>query len=416
MGDLFQELNRREAERHPVRVGIIGAGQMGFGLAAQIPTIPGMVITGICDHTLSEAEKAKARYLSLCRQPNEVVTSEDYRDIVNDPSVEVVIEATGRTEVGAQVSMAALLAKKHLVLLNVEVDITIGPLMKRFFDAAGLIYTGSDGDEPAATFALYRFAQSMGMEILAIGKGKNNKVQLEANPDSARAEAEERHMSPVMLASFQDGTKTMAEMTLLSNATGFVPDVVGMHGIVGDLDETVRQLDLKERGGILNRYGIVDYVDGLAPGAFVIVKPQNQGVADVMEYMMKEVGQDHHILYRPYHLGSLETSLTAARAVLFHDVAIAPMGSPISETVAVAKKEIHAGEILDEIGGFCVRGVIEEHAEQRAKGHLPIGIITGHTVAKRDIAKGTFLTAEDVDVDSTTMVSRLRGLQDALFG
>src|SRR5699024_82813 len=116
----------------------------------------------------------------------------------------------------------------------------------------------------------------------------------------------------------QDGTKTMAEMNLLANATGFVPDVVGMHGVSADLDETVEKLDLKENGGVLNKFGVVEYVDGIAPGIFVIVEGQNEGVANELNYLLKKGERQHHILYRPFHLASLETPLTIARAVLEH--------------------------------------------------------------------------------------------------
>lgn len=416
MANLFEELVQREQEGHPIRVGVIGAGQMGTGMIAQISTIPGMCVTGICDIVAERAEEAKRIYLAGSQDPHNIITSTDYAEVIRAKDVDVIVEATGITEIGARVSMATLLAKKHLVLLNVEVDITIGVLMKQLFDAAGLIYTGSDGDEPAATFSLFNFARAMGMEVLVAGKGKNNKLKPYANPDTARQEAEERGMNPHMLAAFQDGTKTMAEMTLLSNATGFVPDVEGMHGIAGDLDETVKQFDLVRNGGVLSNFGIVDYVDGIAPGVFVIVKGQNEQVAAEMNYMLKKGERDHHILYRPFHLGSLETPLTIARAALHGQAAIVPLDKPVSETVAVAKKDIAEGEPIDGIGGFCVCGRIETHEMQQQERHIPIGLLVGNAMAKCNIAKDSVLTEEDVELDQSTQVYRLRSLQDSLIG
>lgn len=415
MAGLFEELKRRDQEGHPIRLGVIGAGQMGRGLISQIPAIPGMTVTGICDVDLSRAEHARDLYRDQDDDGNAITVTMDFRQVVNARDVDVVIEATGKTEPGAQVAFATFLARKHLVLLNVEVDITIGVLMKQLFDTAGLVYTGSDGDEPAATFALYRFARAMGMEVLVAGKGKNNKLRPEANPDTALEEAEEKHMNPAMLASFQDGTKTMAEMTLLANATGFVPDVVGMHGTSGDLEATVAQLDLEENGGVLSQFGVVEYVDGLAPGVFVIVRGQNETVREELCYMLKK-DREHQILYRPFHLGSLETPLTAARAFLNHEAAIVPLDHPVAETVAVAKRDIKAGEDVDGIGGYCVRGVIETHQAQQENRHIPIGLITGHCVARRDIAKDTVLSSDDIALDTTTMVYRLRSLQDTTIG
>lgn len=413
---LYQKMQKREAENNPIKVGVIGAGQMGYGMIAQISTIPGMVVTGISDLNIDNANKAAEAFNASSKEQVDIHTTTDFNEIINDDNVEIIVEATGVTEVGAKVSLATLLAKKHLVLLNVEIDITIGSLMHQLYSSAGLVYTGSDGDEPAAIVELYEFAKSMGMEVLVAGKGKNNKLKIHANPDTAQEEADSKNMNSHMLTAFQDGTKTMAEMNLLSNALGFVPDVVGMHGESGDLDETVKKLDLKENGGVLSQFGVVEYIDGLAPGVFVIVKGQNDGVTHEMNYLMKKGDQDHHILYRPYHLASLETPRTIAKAVLEHDHAIVPQGAPVSDTVAVTKKDIKAGERVDGIGGYCVRGVIEKHSETLEKGHIPIGLIVGNTIAKRDIPEGTFITEEDVELDTTTTVYKLRKIQDETIG
>ncbi|GEM02713.1 Predicted homoserine dehydrogenase, contains C-terminal SAF domain [Halolactibacillus halophilus] len=413
---LYGKLKSRENENKPVKVGVIGAGQMGRGMIAQISTIPGMVVKGISDINIEAANKAAEVFNESSSEAVDILTSTNFKDIIHNEDVEVVVEATGVTEVGAQVALETLLAKKHLVLINVEIDITIGSLMRKLYNAADLVYTGSDGDEPAAIVELYEFAKTMGMEVLVAGKGKNNKLRISANPDTAKEEAESKNMNPHMLAAFQDGTKTMAEMNLLSNAIGYVPDVVGMHGESGDLDTTLEKLKLKEDGGVLNNYGVVEYVDGLAPGVFVIVKGQNEGVAEELNYLMKKGDRDHHILYRPYHLASLETPLTIAKAVLEHDHAIVPVGPPVSDTVAVAKRDIKAGEKVDGIGGFCVRGVIEKHAEVMEKGHIPIGLVTGNVIANRDIADGTFITEEDVELDKSTTVYKLRELQNQTIG
>lgn len=412
---LYGKLLQREEENNPIKVGVIGAGQMGHGMIAQISTIPGMAVTGISDIHLDAANKAADAYNASANVQVDILTTTDYKEVINSDAVEVIVDATGVTEIGAKISWDTLLAKKHLVLLNVEIDITIGSIMKQLYSAANLVYTGSDGDEPAAIVELYEFAKTMGMEVLVAGKGKNNKLRVDANPDTAREEAESKQMNPHMLAAFQDGTKTMAEMNLLSNAIGFVPDVVGMHGIAGDLESVLKDLNTKENGGILDKFGVVEYVDGLAPGVFVIVKGQNEGVKHEMNYLMKTIDRDHHILYRPYHLASLETPVTIAKAVLEHDHAIVPQAGPVSDTVAVTKKDIKAGEAIDGIGGFCVRGVLETHAESNEKGHIPIGLITGKTVAKRDIPAGTFVTEEDIKLDKTTTVYKLRKLQDETF-
>ena len=412
---LYGKLLEREQNGAPIKVGVIGAGQMGYGIVSQISTIPGMIVAGISDINLDAAKRASDAYNASAAEKVNILTSTDFKEIVHSPNVEVIVDATGVPEAGAKISLETLIAKKHLVLLNVEIDITVGPLMKKLYDAADLIYTGSDGDEPAATVQMYEFAKSMGMEVLVAGKGKNNALKVSANPDTAQAEADSKGMNSHMLAAFQDGTKTMAEMNLLSNAIGYVPDVVGMHGISADLDGTVEKLNLKENGGVLNSFGVVEYGDGIAPGIFCIVKGQNEGVQHELNYLLKKGERDHHILFRPYHLCSLETPLTIARAVLEHDTAIVPLGAPISETVAVAKRDIKAGEKIDGIGGYCVRGVLETHADMKKNGNVPIGLVGGTSVAKRDIKDGAFLTIDDIELDESTTVYKLRKLQDETF-
>ncbi len=413
---LYNQLLEREKENNPIKVGVIGAGQMGRGMVAQISTIPGMIVTGISDLNIDAANKAKDAFNENLENKVDILTSKNFKDIINCDEVEVVVEATGITEVGAQVCLESLLAHKDLVLLNVEIDITIGSIMKKLYDSSNLVYTGSNGDEPAETLKLFEFAKSMGMEVLVAGKGKNNKLKVHANPDSAKEEADTKKMNPHMLAAFQDGTKTMAEMNLLSNATGFKPDVVGMHGISGDLDSTVDQLKTKSEGGVLENYGVVEYVDGLAPGVFVIVRGQNEGVRQELNYLLKKGDRDRHILYRPFHLASLETPLSIAKAVLNRDTSIVPIGKPVSDTVAYTKKPIKKGEKIDGIGGYCVRGVLETHESCLKEKHIPIGIVSGNTIAKEDIPADSYLTYENTEVDNTTTVYKLRKLQDEFIG
>lgn len=414
---VYQQLLVREKQQNPIKVGIIGAGQMGFGLISQISRIPGMVVGGICDVNLENANRAKDFYRSQEKRAIDTIVSTDYRAIIQSQNVEVVVDATGVPEVGANISLEALRSKKHLVLLNVEVDITIGSVMNQLFTSAGLVYTGSAGDEPAAIVELYEFAKTMGLEVVVAGKGKNNPLIPTANPDTCAAEAKRKNMSAHMLAAFQDGTKTMAEMNLLSNAIGLIPDKVGMHGVEANLDNVADILNTKENGGVLEKTGVVDYVNGLAPGVFVIVKSELEPVDEELRYLLKvsENHGSHYTLYRPYHLASLETPVTIAKAVLNHDTSINPLGAPISETVTVAKRDIKAGETLDGIGGYSVRGVLETHEDMKTNGHIPIGLISGKVVAKKDIREGQFLTEDDIELDPTTTVWKLRSLQDHLF-
>jgi predicted homoserine dehydrogenase-like protein len=263
---------------------------------------------------------------------------------------------------------------------------------------------------------LYDFADAIGLEVLVIGKGKNNAVDLACNPDTVYREAIERGIAPKMLASFKDGTKTMVEMTCMSNATGFLPDIRGAHGAKVTIDNVCEILDVKENGGILNSFGVVEYVDGLAPGVFVIVTTDLPQIHHEIQYLKIGKGP-HYCLYRPFHLCSLETPITAARAVLYHEPTIVALdGTPYSETITLAKRDLKAGELLDGIGGYCVYGSFERYEIAKKESCVPIGIINKNTKVMKDVKKGQLVTYDCLSFDESSPVFKLRKEQEHLIG
>ncbi|UYZ12253.1 NAD(P)-dependent oxidoreductase [Brevibacillus sp. WF146] len=409
-----------------IRVGLIGAGQMGRGLIAQIAGMRGMRVVAAADLFPENARQAFRRAdvpEAAMKETNDPDKADNWiaggravvtTDAVMVPrldNVDVIVDATGIPDIGAQMACEAIQHGKHIVMLNVEADVTVGPLLKRLADEAGVVYTGSAGDEPGAIMELYEFADTLGFDVIALGKGKNNPLNLQANPDTARAEALQKGSSPKMLASFQDGTKTMVEMTAVANATGFVPDVPGMHGRKARLEELPRLFSLQEQGGILQRTKVVDYIDGVAPGVFVVITSTMQEVHDTMKYLKMGSGP-HYLLYRPYHLTSLETPLSVARAYLMKEATIAPEYGMVAETVAVAKKALAAGEALDGIGGFTAYGRIVTAADKQAMNALPIGLIGPHIRLKRPVALGEVITYDDVEFTESTLIGRLREQMD----
>lgn len=324
------------------------------------------------------------------------------------------MDATGMPESGAKISVDAVTNKKHLVMLSVETDIVIGPLLKKLADNAGVIYTGSAGDEPGAVKELYDFASSLGFDVKVVGKGKNNTLDLECNPDTVLEEATRRGVSPKMLTSFKDGTKTMVELTAMSNATGFLPDVRGAHGAAGSVNELPQILSLKEEGGILNSYGVVEYINGVAPGVFVIIGSKLPEVRRELEYLSMGKGPNY-VLYRPYHLCSLETPLSVVKAVLDSQSTIVPLNAPISETIAIAKKDMKAGQYLDGIGGYTVYGTIEKADVAKSIKALPVGLVNKKTRLLTDVKKGEIITYDMAALDGDSLIVQLRRIQDKFF-
>lgn len=423
------KLKALEERGESIKVSIVGAGQMGRGMVSQMMLMKGMKPSVLVDINLENAINAYkmaglteddfrvAKTLSEANkfiEEGKFVVTEDADIASKVDLVDCVVDATGVPEVGAKLALDSITNKKHIVMLNVETDVVIGPMLKRLADSAGVVYTGSAGDEPGAVQELFDFAEALGFDVRVVGKGKNNKLNFDANPDSVYEEAVRRGISPRMLTSFKDGTKTMVEMTAMSNATGFVPDVRGGHGASATVEELPKLLSLKEEGGILSRYKVVDFINGVAPGVFVIVSSKLPEVHAEMQYLSMGEGPNY-VLYRPYHLCSLETPLSVAKAVLDRQPTIVPMAGPVSETITVAKKDLKAGETLDGIGGYTVYGTIETYEVSKEIGALPLGLVNHNTVLKKDVKKGEIITYDMVELDDDSIVVQLRKLQDKLF-
>lgn len=425
---LYDALRAREEAGNPIRLALVGAGQMGAGMVSQMERMKGIRAMAVADIILKRVTSA---YKEAGVPAEDVVVTAERRVaeealrkgkrvattngvlLTQLSTIEVVVEASGVPEVGAQIAFNSILNRKHIVMLNVETDVTVGYVLKRMADAADVVYTVSAGDEPGATKELYEFAMAMGFRVVAAGKGKNNPLNREATPDQLAAEAESKEMSPKMLCAFVDGTKTMVEMTALSNATGLVPEVRGMHGPFATVEQLPKIFSLKSQGGILEHEGVVDYVLGpVAPGVFVIVTTDQKPIIKDMQYL--HVGEGPNwVLYRPYHLANLETPLSAARAVLMGETTIATVRKPVAETITVAKRDLKKGEKLDGIGQYTFYGSIEKADIAARERLLPLGLAQGATL-KTDIAKGEVITYDQVELDYNSMIVHLRALQDRL--
>ncbi|RDW20690.1 NAD(P)H-dependent oxidoreductase [Oceanobacillus chungangensis] len=423
---LNRKLARLENDGAYIKVGLVGAGQMGRGMISQIESMKGMrvVITADLnvDNITSAYENAGIDFSNIivtedsdaaenAIKENKVIATKNMKLVTSLTEVDVVVDATGVPNIGAEIAWDAILNKKHIVMLNVEADVTVGPILKKVADASGVVYTGSAGDEPGAIMELYDFADAMGFEIVALGKGKNNPLNLEANPTTAEEEAKSKGSSPKMLASFQDGTKTMVEMNAVANATGFLPDVPGMHGFKGTVSELPGIFLEKERGGVLNGRKVVDFVNGVAPGVFAIIASDKEEVNAEMKYLKMGDGPNY-ILYRPYHLTSLETPLSIAKAYFDHEATIAPYYGLQAETVTVAKKDLNEGDHLDTIGGYTVYGKLLKADEAKESRALPIGLVDSNVKLTRSIKKGEIITYDDIIQTKESTIWKLRSMQD----
>lgn len=433
MLNMDKKLAKREEEGKIIRAGIVGAGQMGRGMVTQMALMKGIMPAIVSDIKMdnvinafhyagiSDEDIAVAKTLEEANrfmEQGKYVATENSDLISQANLVEVAIDVTGVPEVGVKIAIDAMNNKKHVVMMDVETDVVIGSYLKKLGDQNGVIYTGSAGDEPGAVMELYSFARAMGMEVKVMGKGKNNKLDYDCNPDTVLEEATRRKMSPRMLTSFKDGTKTMVEMTAMSNATGLIPDVIGGHGPSASPKDRCAELNeifkLKKDGGILNQHGVVEYVNGIAPGVFVTVTTQNEEIAYQMGYHSMGPGP-LWTLYRPYHLCNLETPLTVAKIVIDGEPTIIPLDGPISECIAVAKRDLKAGETIDGIGGYTTYGSIATAQETYEKGYVVYALVNKNTRMKCDVKKGTLLTLDMVELDTSTQLYQVRKEQDKMY-
>jgi predicted homoserine dehydrogenase-like protein len=431
-------LARRAEEGRPIRVGLVGAGFMGGGVALQVMTAtPGMELAAIASRRLEpalEVYRKTGREPVVCESRHALTAAieggrpaitQDALALAGADGIDVVFEVTGSIEHAARVAVSAIEAGKHFVQMNAELDGTVGPILSKKAAAAGVVYTFSDGDQPGVQMNLYRFVRGIGVTPVLCGniKGLHDPYR---NPTTQEAFARKWGQKPAMVASFADGTKISFEQAVVANGTGMRVARRGMLGpdfSGGDptapqvpLEQTVEtfiaSLDTHLAAG---GPGLVDYVVGARPnpGIFVL-----GSIADPTQrhylHLYKLGTGPYYLFYVPYHLCHFEAPSSIARAALFADPTLAPAAGPQVGVVAVAKKDLAPGETVFEFGGYECYGVAENYDLIDQEGLLPIGLALGCTLV-RAVAKDKPLTFADVSVPEGRLVDRLYAEQQQKF-
>lgn len=421
----------KESGKGPIRVGMIGAGFMASGVLLQVNTVHqgAMRIVAVANRTPSKAVQAyadagqddsvicsNAAALSKAIEAGRAAVTEDPMLVATSPHVDVVLEVTGAVEEAIAPVLAAIEHGKHVALMNPELDGTLGPLLKAKADKAGVVFTDVDGDQPGVEGNLWRFVKGLGVRPVLCGniKGLQDPYR---TPTTQKAFAERWGQKPHMVTSFADGTKVSFEQAVVANMTGMTVAKRGCHGYTVEAGTPITEAaKLWDPDELLKGPGIVDYVVGAAPGPGVFVLGTLEHPRQRHYLNLYKLGEGPiYCFYTPYHLCHFEVPTTIARAALFHDATIAPAGGPCVEVVAVAKRDLKAGEVIDELGGYMAYGECEDAAETAKASHLPIGVAVGATL-KRDIAKDAVLTYADVELPAGRLVDKLRAEQAALFG
>ena len=417
-------LAQRQKEGRPVRVALVGAGFMGRGLVNQVVnSVPGMEVVaigarspeqgvrafdeaGVTGAVLADDRAAVSRAVAT----GTPVVSPDVMAVVGADGVDVVVDVTGHVELGAHVALEAFEHGKHLVLLNAEVDATVGPELARRADAAGVVYTGCDGDQPGVQMNLVRFVRGIGLTPLVAGniKGLQDPYR---NPTTQEGFARRWGQDPHMVTSFADGTKVSVEQALVANATGMT---VHRRGMLGrdhreHVDTLVEHYDVEELRAM---GGAVDYVVGAQPGPGIYVLASHDDPRQRHYLELYKLGTGPlYSFYTPYHLCHFEVPTTIARAALLGDATIRPLTpTPSVEVVTLAKTDLTAGTVLDGLGGYHYYGEAER-ADTTASGRLlPVGVAVGCTLL-RDVHTDAVLSYDDVRLPPGRLVDELRAAQ-----
>ncbi len=443
-------LAQRAAENRPIRVGIIGTGKFGGGVVAQLSQMRGMEVSVIAEisvdrarHAYTVAGRLPAESLRVAYNGNELVDviRSGKRAIVEDglllaqcELVDVVVEATGIPEVGARMAYHAILNRKHVIMVNVEADITVGSILRRMADSAGVVYTLVDGDQPGCTMNMVDWARALGFEIVAAGRGTILYADdPQGTPDSVPQRfgfspelMERRTINLKMFNSFRDGTKANVEMTALANAAGLVPDRRGMHEPSVNISDIARRFSLTSEGGLLSQHGVVELANSVAPdgktllpnplsmGVFVVIRTDHPFIQeDLKSYYLAAGGDNHnYVLWRPYHLVAVEAPISIMNAVFYGQTTGGTLPIPTAECVAVAKRHLEEGEILDGGGGYTVLGKCEKVTVARQENLLPLGLAVGAKL-KGDVAAGEAITYGQVELLNDSFIWKLRQMQDA---
>jgi predicted homoserine dehydrogenase-like protein len=419
-------LKAREAAGNPIRVGMIGAGFQGRALLNQIVnTIPGERMVAVYNRHLDKAVEAY-RYGGLeptvARSQGELedaiakgtpVVTDDWTLLTRSGQIDALIDVTGAVEFGAHMVMDAFTNGKHVVLMNAELDGTIGPILQVYAKKAGVILTCCDGDQPGVEINLFRYVSGLGLIPRVMGniKGLQDPYR---NPTTQKGFAEKWGQNPTMVTSFADGSKVSFEQAIVANACGLKVPKRGMFGRDhhGHVDELTKMYDLdmlRELGGI------VDYVVGASPNPGIYCLAEHPDPKHRHYLNLYKLGEGPlYSFYTPWHLCHFEVPNTVARAVLFGDGAGIPLGGPMVEVCAVAKRDLKAGEVLDDYGMYMTYGEAVNTDEMRRERYLPEGLAEGCRL-KRDIPKDQVLRYDDVELPEGRLAHKLRDEQNEHF-
>ena len=444
--NLYSKLQQRAAQGKPLRIGVIGAGKFGAMYIAQVPRTPGVHLVGIADLSPANAKEnlqrvgwEPSRYdapsLEKALKENRTHVSDDWQALVAHPAVDIIIEATGNPLAAVEHALAAFRNGKHVVMVTVEADAFCGPLLAKKAAEAGVVYSLAYGDQPAIICDLVDWARAAGFPVVAAGRGHKWLPHFaQSTPETVWGhygltpeQAKLGGLNPKMFNSFLDGSKPSLETTAVCNATGLTPAPEGLLYPPGSVDEIPSLMRPRPEGGVLHHKGQVEVISSLRRdgaeipydirfGVFVVFEGESEYIRRCfMEYGVKtDPSGRYACMYKRWHLIGLEVGISVASVGLRGE----PTGCPTgwrADAVAVAKKNLLPGEILDGEGGYTVVGRLMPAADSLAQGCLPLGLAHGWKLL-RPVTAGQPVRWSDVAIDANSSAVRARREMEQAFG
>lgn len=410
-GIIYKEL---ESRTKPIDVIMAGLGFMGFGFFSSIQKLPGIRVPLILSRRPQEAMlflSNKGFKVKLENNPKKIRewANLGYICVSNDLQLiktyenEVVFEVTGTVEYGTEIALKTLYAKKHLITMNPELQVTVGTELKMIADKNKVIISDVIGDQPGSLTRLMAQAKLMGFTPVMAGNMKRYMDQY-ANQEKMKPWADDKGLNVRQTTSFTDGTKQSIEMNLVSNYFGMT---ILQDGMVGpkmeDIKDVLKFFDFDK----LPNEGVVDYALGLnlLPGVFIVAKHTDPNQQKYLRYLNMGEGP-YYMLFDSYHLCHLEAVLSILKAVLYKEETINNGLNPKTKTVAIAKINLKKDQILDGIGGDTVYGLLKKTKD--SEGLLPVGFAI-HARLKRSLKKDEPIKITDVELPNN-VATRLAGL------
>ena len=433
--NLYSRLRQLEK---PLRIGLIGAGKFAAMYIAQVPKTPGVHLVAIADIAPDYArenlkrvgwtsERYGAASIDQAIKTGQTHLSDNWEALVAHPGIDIVIEATGNPPAAVEHALFAFENKKHVVMVTVEADAFCGPLLARRAAEAGVVYSLAYGDQPALICELVDWARAAGFPVVAAGRGhKWLPHSAQSTPETVWGhygltpeQAKRGGLNPKMFNSFLDGSKPAIETTAVCNATGLTPAPGGLAYPPGSIDDIPALMRPKAEGGVLHHKGQVEVVSSLTPegnpiaydirfGVWVVF----EGETDYIRRCFEEYGVKtdpsgrYACMYKRWHLIGLEVGISVASVGLRRE----PTGCATgwrADAVAISKKNLKAGEVLDGEGGYTVVGRLMPAADSLSQGCLPLGLAHGWKLV-RNVPSGQPVKWTDVALDASSTAVRVR--------